>query len=517
MNRQEKPLQQLLSFLQGSEPMLLVIGEPDSGKTRLIQAFSAHRYWRMHVLQTKGHAGLTEEALLKLIAEKWGFQLSTRSSSDHRHLNELMDKLAEKEDPYVIIIDDADQCPLETLAALSYLAIHQPDGYLTLRMVLLGQPELQEKTNRLMPHNAEWPMPLLYLEPEEYPDEEEEEEEEELEDQEVAASHYELAEEEETIPSGPAFQTTPAFETPTPGYVPEPTFSEALQFRTEDPIEPHASGAATMHHADPLGLEEDHEHEDEPDFNLEGRSFYEKHRVKIISTVLLGIALWILYSVNQHISESSDVAVNAPTPVEVQAYPPPSETSGEAMPAASEMHASAAVEPTPVPAPVTEVSTAQEFNTPTTAQSSATPQPTAATPPVSEAVASVEPVAIPTAVEAPTTAPSVAVPRVSTSSHTKQHSHTAAAKTKMAASHRATMQAKAHSPAHATAANGYTLQLMGLYETAPLKQFIQKNHLAGRATIRHTHFQGKDWYILTLGHYKTPQEAHQAMSQLPAN
>ncbi len=61
----------------------------------------------------------------------------------------------------------------------------------------------------------------------------------------------------------------------------------------------------------------------------------------------------------------------------------------------------------------------------------------------------------------------------------------------------------------------YTLQLFGSYDLASAKQLQNKLHLEQEAVIRHTTREGKDWYVLTLGQYKTAHQADSVKDHLP--
>lgn len=61
----------------------------------------------------------------------------------------------------------------------------------------------------------------------------------------------------------------------------------------------------------------------------------------------------------------------------------------------------------------------------------------------------------------------------------------------------------------------YTLQLMGSYNKSDVIALIDSNRLEGKATYYQTLHDGKPWYVLVYGLYKTSQEAHIAIKQLP--
>ena len=62
---------------------------------------------------------------------------------------------------------------------------------------------------------------------------------------------------------------------------------------------------------------------------------------------------------------------------------------------------------------------------------------------------------------------------------------------------------------------GYTLQLMGNHNEGVIRNFIASHHLEGKASYYYSTFQHEKWFMLVYGHYKTVQEAHEAIAQLP--
>jgi TPR repeat protein len=58
----------------------------------------------------------------------------------------------------------------------------------------------------------------------------------------------------------------------------------------------------------------------------------------------------------------------------------------------------------------------------------------------------------------------------------------------------------------------YTLQLLGNYDLASVKQLQQKLHAKNSTYIRQTQYQGRAWYVLTYGQY--PAISHAALAKL---
>lgn len=74
--------------------------------------------------------------------------------------------------------------------------------------------------------------------------------------------------------------------------------------------------------------------------------------------------------------------------------------------------------------------------------------------------------------------------------------------------------APSKSPTHgAPAAGAYTLQLLGSRREAALRQFIAANNLADNATVVHTQRDGQDWYVLLYGRYPSRAAASAALTR----
>ncbi len=61
----------------------------------------------------------------------------------------------------------------------------------------------------------------------------------------------------------------------------------------------------------------------------------------------------------------------------------------------------------------------------------------------------------------------------------------------------------------------YTLQLMSGTNEKALGTFIKQHHLKRNAEVMKTQYKGQDWYVLTYGHYRSPQKAERALKHLP--
>lgn len=64
--------------------------------------------------------------------------------------------------------------------------------------------------------------------------------------------------------------------------------------------------------------------------------------------------------------------------------------------------------------------------------------------------------------------------------------------------------------------NDFTLQVLALSNEKAMQSFIKENNLQAETHYIETSLQGKPWFILVYGIYKTQQDAHSAISSLPA-
>jgi DamX protein len=64
--------------------------------------------------------------------------------------------------------------------------------------------------------------------------------------------------------------------------------------------------------------------------------------------------------------------------------------------------------------------------------------------------------------------------------------------------------------------NHFTLQLIGLSKLSSLQAFIKNNKLESRVVYYHSHLKGGDWYVLLYGDYITRAAAEAAIKTLPA-
>ena len=127
------------------EGFLLVTGEPGTGKTTLLNVFL--RKWQSWaeiamVLTPR----LSPEEFLTAIVEDLDISLEHKSKNEMiKALRDFMTQKSSEGKRIIIIVDEAQNLPPETLEELRLLSNLETDKDKLLQIILLGQPELEEK------------------------------------------------------------------------------------------------------------------------------------------------------------------------------------------------------------------------------------------------------------------------------------------------------------------------------------------------------------------------------------
>ncbi|MFZ2853522.1 MAG: AAA family ATPase [Rhodocyclaceae bacterium] len=142
----QEALNTLLLALNSGEGFVKVSGEPGTGKTLLCR----------HLLQTLGddwvtaylpNPSLAADTLLRALAEE--LRIKDMADLDQyqllRKLNLALLDFARDKKFVLVCIDEAQAMPVETLEALRLLSNLETEKRKLLRIVLFGQPELDEK------------------------------------------------------------------------------------------------------------------------------------------------------------------------------------------------------------------------------------------------------------------------------------------------------------------------------------------------------------------------------------
>ena len=142
-------LNTLVFALEQGEGFIKVVGEVGSGKTiicrKLLRTLSK-KFKTAYI----PNPYLTPEELKNLLAREIGAKVTTHMPA-HRVLsaiNNRLIKLAEHHQRVVMVIDEAQAMPRDTLEALRLLSNLETEKRKLVQIVLLGQPELDDLLNR---------------------------------------------------------------------------------------------------------------------------------------------------------------------------------------------------------------------------------------------------------------------------------------------------------------------------------------------------------------------------------
>lgn len=142
-------LSTLLLALRHSEGFIKIVGEVGTGKTlisRKLLASLSDNYLTAYI----PNPYLTPEELKWFLAEEIGIPYSPSIPSYQllRDINQRLIELAQQKRQVVLVVDEAQAMPRETIEALRLLTNLETEKNKLLQVVLIGQPELDDLLNR---------------------------------------------------------------------------------------------------------------------------------------------------------------------------------------------------------------------------------------------------------------------------------------------------------------------------------------------------------------------------------
>lgn len=149
MSDSEQQVETIIDLLNEKNPLLCLIGETDSGKTRVLTALKEKLEDSHEIIHLHAHENLQPADLVDKLCQHCTMHLHSKFNRLERQLHEVLVSLTEHHKTCVLIIDDAHTLNYSILAALTHLAIEQENMQINLYTVLSGHIELKDKLSSL--------------------------------------------------------------------------------------------------------------------------------------------------------------------------------------------------------------------------------------------------------------------------------------------------------------------------------------------------------------------------------
>lgn len=143
----DEALSSLNYVVQQKEGFCLITGEPGTGKTTVLNVFKENWKDKAEIALILSPRLSPEDFLLSVLED---FNVKTTISNKNELLKAFRDFLIEKSQigkSVIIIVDEAQNLPDETLEELRLLSNLETEKEKLLQIILIGQPELEERLN----------------------------------------------------------------------------------------------------------------------------------------------------------------------------------------------------------------------------------------------------------------------------------------------------------------------------------------------------------------------------------
>ncbi|MCX7738041.1 MAG: AAA family ATPase [Hydrogenothermaceae bacterium] len=134
--------------VENSEGFGVIIGEPGTGKTTILKRFLSklpENYIYALILSPR----LAPEEFLKVLLDEFGVSYDKNISKNEilKIIKRFLEKKVLEGKKVLIIVDEAQNLPIETLEELRLLSNLETEKEKLIQIILFGQPELEEKLN----------------------------------------------------------------------------------------------------------------------------------------------------------------------------------------------------------------------------------------------------------------------------------------------------------------------------------------------------------------------------------
>ncbi len=151
----------LKRFIKSDQPIMLILGQNGSGKTHLINQFCKSSLADYRIVNIDGNDNYQPQQLIACLCQQWDMVEDPELTSHRQQLDNLLNQIHQQHIPSVLVLTNAQNSNIATLAAICHLASIQGEPPVSLHIILSGEVSLEDKINSLMVHTP----PCLLLQP----------------------------------------------------------------------------------------------------------------------------------------------------------------------------------------------------------------------------------------------------------------------------------------------------------------------------------------------------------------